>query len=162
MPPVDWRRFWVWLGLVIVLAIWIFSSVIEQGARLLFGIPPWVWPVVLSALAVELIALYHRRRMAKILGLELEAEGWQKIRPHQNIGWWICPQCRTGVPDLPGAAEEHFDPRYSACAAFTQRREEEERTARLDESVAPIEAEFVGVRGSSGDGSYDSMSEGDD
>jgi hypothetical protein len=163
LPPVDWRRFWVWIGLVCFLAIWIFSAVIEQGARLFFGIPSWVWPVALAVVAVESIALYHRRRMARIRGLELESEGWQRIRAHQNMGWWVCPYCRAAIPDIAGAWEDHIDPEYSACGAFTRKRDADERAARLGESAAPTTAEFVGVTGGRGGaGAIDSMSEGDE
>jgi hypothetical protein len=161
LPPVDWRRFWVWIGLVCFLAIWIFASVILQGARLLFGIPPWVWPVALFVLAVQGLWSYHTPRMAKIRGLELESEGWTRIRPHQNVDWWVCPYCRAAIPDLPGATAEHMDLDYSACAAFTKKREDDERAARLGEAV-PTTAEFVAVHPGGGAGAIDTMSDGDD
>jgi hypothetical protein len=159
LPRVDWRRFRAWTGLAAVLAVWVFFGVIEQGARLLFGVPPWVWPVALFVLSAEAIAFYHGRRMAAIRGLELEAEGWQRIRPHHNVNWWVCPNCRNPVPDLPGAVEEHIDPQYSACGAFTERREDDERRERMNGSAAPMKAQFVGVRGSPGAGAVDSMNE---
>ena len=159
LPPVDWRRFWVWIGLVAILAIWIFSAVIEQGARLLFGIPPWVWPVALFALAIEALAQYHKRRMARIRGLELADQGWTRLPAHRNMDWWACPYCRAGVPNLPGAADEHMDPDYSACAAFTEQREAEEKAARVYGSQGTVTAEFAGVHPGGGAGALDSMSD---
>lgn len=157
------RRYWLWFMGAALFAVWAATAVMSAGTQLLFGIPPWSWAIGLGALIAEGLWQYHRRRMARINQLELEAEGWQRV-PHKIGAFdWVCPYCKAKIPDAPEATEQHVDPEWSACAAFTQKREADEKAARIAEAgTPPTVAEFAGVVRGGGAGSIDTIGEADD
>ena len=154
------RHLWAVAGILLWLVVWVVAGFLAAPAQMAFGLPPWVWPVGLGALIGQALWQYHTRRMARIHKLELEKEGWQRVTIRSGVtSFWVCPYCRCYLPDAIRSTEEHMDPDMSACAAFTERREQQEQRDRIaDAEAPPVTAEFAGVRGSPGAGAVDSMS----
>ena len=51
---------------------------------------------VFTVVAIEAVALYHRRGQLRIQHTQNEADGWAKRRtPMGDV--WICPRCRNPV-----------------------------------------------------------------